>query len=112
MSVVSGIMIMADLGEDSEIVVGPPFLFERLNDWIERAGHGRPLRLIDNLAGGNKHPQFYAAAAGINRFAWHEDAFAAFALSLAWEFPENLVIVIQPENGPTRVYRPLDYQGD
>ena len=53
---------------------------------------------------GPKHPQCFVFGAGLN-FA-DEDALAEKILCFDWKYPENMVLVIQPEDGPTRVWRP------
>lgn len=37
-----------------------------------------------------------------------EDAFAEAFLALPWTDPENVVLIMQPEDGPTKVYQPKD----
>lgn len=44
---------------------------------------------------------------GVAGYNWFdEDEFAAFVLSVDWNWPENVVLTIQPEEGETRVWRP------
>lgn len=105
MSVVSGITIIASCAEDcADEDDDVPILFERLNDWIEERFYCRPLKAAQESFNGTKRPQLFCAGAGMNAFP--EDEFAAFAVSLPWEYPKNVVLVVQPEDGPTRVFRP------
>lgn len=107
MSVVTGIMVICSVCEDDGEDENHPVLFEKLNDWIESRHKSRPLKLVEDHFGGNKHPQCYSAGAGMNHF--DADAFAEFFLSLAWESPENAMLIMQPESGATRVFRPKGY---
>lgn len=103
MSVVSGITIICSVVEDEESIIDVPVLFTRCNDWMEHRGRGRPLEAVHHIYGGGKDPQCFVAGAGLNMFP--EDEFAEFFQSLPWECPENALLIIQPEEGPTRVWR-------
>ena len=104
MSIVSGVVLCTSCCEldflDGD--VGPLL---QINEWLAAQDLG-PLVRVEGLAGGNKHPQMFIACAGYNYFYSHEDAFAAFVMSLPWENPENVVLVIEPEEGATRLWRP------
>jgi hypothetical protein len=54
---------------------------------------------------GKRFPNHLAFAIGISHL--DEDAFAAYLMARKWERPENVVLIIQPEHGPTRVWRPV-----
>jgi hypothetical protein len=108
MSRVSGVTLICSLCEGVEEDEGASII--RMLD--EAAGHScfTPLvghcfftQLTDHY-GGNKHPQIMALGAGINGF--DEDLFATKVMAHPWEYPENVVLVIQPEDGPTRTWRP------
>jgi hypothetical protein len=103
MSVVTGIMLLLGAGDWD----GEPLA--EVQAWL--AGKGFRLRDTSEGAGGNKHPQFEAWAAGINYFL-RVDEFAAFTMSRPWSAPENVVLVIQPEDGASRVFRGGDYEVD
>lgn len=105
MSVVTGVMVFCTCGEDSTCDSDWPVQFELLNTWLRQQGCYGELVAVDTArTGGTKNPQFNAAAAGFNYFA--ADDFAAVFLSLQWDFPENALLVMQPEDGPTIVVRP------
>lgn len=36
--------------------------------------------------------------------------FAQFVMSRDWHFPENVVLIMQPEEGGTKVFRPKGYR--
>ncbi len=108
MSVVSGIVLCASVCEENGTAgeFGMPLLFQQIDSWLQtRMSHWR-LTMIEGHFRGGKHPQMYVAGAGLNYFP--EDEFADFVLSLPWERPENLVLLIQPEDGATRVFRMPD----
>lgn len=98
MSVVTGVMLLVGaLDWDGESL-------SKVQSWLAERGRGQ-LSDCSDASGGNKHPQFEAWAAGINYFL-DVDEFAAFAMSLPWRAPENTVLILHPETGPTQVLRP------
>lgn len=103
MSVVSGVVLCTSCCEDEVSEDGPAILFERINEWLASKGPFKINRVEDNFGGG-KHPQMFVAGGGFNYFP--EDEFAEFAMSLPWSNPENVVLIIEPEDGRTRVFRP------
>ena len=103
MSIVSGVVLCTSCVEfQSGDEDSPVVLFEEINKWL--GSRGRLTRVEDSF-GGSKHPQMYVAGGGFNYFP--EDEFAAFVMALPWEEPENVVLIIEPENGATRVFRPV-----
>ena len=109
MSVVSGIVLCCSCCEEfgSKGEDGPPLLFEQINAWMadRRPYWSMTLGLEEQFVGG-KHPQMFVAGAGLNHFP--EDEFSDFVLSLPWQCPDNIVLIIQPEDGPTHVVRPSE----
>ena len=103
MSVVSGVVLCASCAEDETIEDGPCALFEKINDWLAEKGSFK-LNQVETNFGGRKHPQMFVAGGGFNYLP--EDEFAEFVLSLPWNYPENVVLVIGPDQGATRVFRP------
>lgn len=97
MSVVSGVTFLCTLGETDVVEV-----LEALAS--ETTGYPVQFTEVQAHYGGNKHPQQTICGAGLNYF--DEDAFAARVLAYPWVYPENVVLVIQPEDGPTRVWQP------
>lgn len=93
MSVVTGVALIVSLGQEDCV--------SQAQTWLGERNRGR-MREVADSAGGGKHPQFEIWAAGINNFH-DEDEFARFVLSLPWPEPENVVLVLQPEEGSTRV---------
>jgi hypothetical protein len=98
MSVVTGIMLILGAGD-----WGAEPLRE-VQEWIAENYHDQQLKDVSDHAGGGKHPQFEAWAAGINYF--DEDAFIEYAMSREWLHPEAMVLIVQPEDGTSRVFRP------
>lgn len=72
-----------------------------INEWLAERDFG-PLVNVAAHSGGTKHPQCCTFHCGYNHF--YESEFTAVALSMLWQDPENFVLVIQPEEGPTRVF--------
>src|SRR5215467_8254370 len=105
---VSGVTLMtalADEPSDSHRTTDCPDNWGAVNQWLAEHHHGS-LVMLDEHYGGNKHPQCHVGGGGFNYLS--EDDFAAFVMSLPWERPDNVVLVIQPEEGRTRVFRPGD----
>lgn len=95
MTVVTGIMLI--LGRrDWE---GDPLC--EVQTWLAERCDGQQLRDVTEFAGGSRHPQFEAWCAGINFLV--EDEFTGFVMSRRWRDPENFVLILQPEEGPSRV---------
>ena len=105
MSWVSGVVLVCDDLVDGNGYSEP---LPVLNRWLdENYGKGMPCAHLADVAGhvgGNKHPQCLVLAGGFNYFP--EDEFAAFVLSLPWERPECVTLVVRPEDGPNRVWSP------
>ena len=96
MSVVTGVVVT--LGVLDERCV------QQIQDWLaSNNSHSSLLRQLDQDCGGNKHPQFTLLAGGFNYFAEYD--FVRFMSTLRLEMPENCVVLLQPEEGATRVWR-------
>jgi hypothetical protein len=95
MSVVSGVTLVTFLDETKPV--------EEIKAWIAEHRMGQ-LAQVDDHFGGWKHPQCDVFGGGFNFL--DEDAFADFVLAREWDHPERVVLVIQPEEGATRVFRP------
>ncbi len=110
MSTVSGVVICTHCGETDPGEDGPddPCLWQRIDAWLVEHGH-KPLVRVEDHAVTQKHPQMSIAAGGLN--VLDEDAFSAFVMSLPWRYPENVVLVLEPEEGATRVFRRADESG-
>jgi hypothetical protein len=116
MSRVTGVMILCSLmDEDADGPIG------EIKAWLAATDYGEAYSLnqIDDHAGGHKHPQFAAFAGGFNFFDTHaapagdgrqgSEIFAEFVMTREWCYPENVVLIIQPEDGETKVWRPARY---
>lgn len=104
MSVVTGIMLVIGASDWDGDAIG------EVQSWLAEHGHG-PLVDCSDTAGGNKHPQFEAWAAGYNYFLDVEE-FIGFAMSRDWRAPENMFLTVHPEDGATRAFRPANYGVD
>jgi hypothetical protein len=56
--------------------------------------------------GGDKHPQNAVHAFGLNYGHLKEEQIVTAFQALPWEAPENAVLVLQPEDGISRIVRP------
>lgn len=98
MSVVTAVTLVCSLmEEDGEAIA-------HVNKWQAERGN-EPLVDVSDHYGGRKHPQCMTLGAG-----WHHhfdvDEFAAFVTAQPWINPENVVLILQPEEGATRIWRP------
>lgn len=108
MSVVSSVLLQIhcaenEFTENERIPDYVPPGIQRINDWLDERGKMSLVQLDEQMCCG-KHPQTLVFGGGYNHFP--EDDFAEFILSLHWDNPENVVLIINPEEGPTRVWRP------
>lgn len=100
MSTVSGILLQVsciDDREDSE-------LWAKIDAWMaaHEGGPFRPLVDVTDHLVVHKHPQTYVAGGGYNCFP--EVEFADFVMGLPWERSDNVVLLINPEDGPTKIH--------
>ena len=105
MSVVSSVILQMSVCEcafEGELEIRPGLV--ELTAWLEIRGF-QPLAELQERMSGSKHPQTYVFGAGYNHFP--EDEFAGFIMGMKWGYPENVVLVIQPEDGRTRIWRPV-----
>lgn len=98
MSIVTGIILSTSCDEDMSAPESP---WNLVNAWLVERNYGE-LKAVDDQFGGEKHPQITVAGGGYNQFP--EEEFAKFVLSLDWATPENVVLVVQPEDGPPKVH--------
>ena len=95
MSHVSGVTLQISCAEDgNNDAHATVCLVDQINAWLKERDF-MPLVSVEDRYGGSKHPQVYIYGAGFNGF--DEDDFAAYVLSLPWNVPESLVLLIQPE---------------
>ena len=108
MSVVTGIVLCASCGEPEfpELAngdAGDPIWLVAVNGWLAEKSKIWRLDLVEDDFGGGKHPQMRVAGGGFNYFP--EDEFLEFIKNHPWETPDNVVLIMQPEDGPTRVWQ-------
>ena len=106
MSMVSGITLQISCAEDYiEQKEGKDVIpiIEQINKWLF-ARHFQPLASVEDHYSGSKMPQVLVYGAGYNYFP--EDEFAEYIQKLIWRLPENVVLLINPEDGATKVIRP------
>lgn len=105
MSVVSGVTLQTGLEDYIERDGGPDLvpLIEEINAWLKEKGCA-PLVSVEAAYGGSKHPQVRVYGCGFNYFP--KDEFVKFVMGIEWQQPESVVLLINPEEGATRVFRP------
>lgn len=79
---------------------------QKIQEWLKKRDF-MPLAHLSRYYGGTKHPQHRTLGAGYNYFSCEED-FIKFIMNIEWDNPENTILIMQPEEGPTEVYTPLD----
>ena len=103
MSVVTGVLLLTSVGDEDNAET-----FSRKTADLDEAY--QPLR--GDVSGSlrtRKHPQFCVYGGGINYFSEkHRDQLIAMFREFPWEWPENAVLILQPEEGDTVVVRPTD----
>jgi hypothetical protein len=104
MSVVTGLVLVCSVGEQLNWAENQPGNIPSVNQWLSSRNFDGLEELADAAATGNKHPQLLLYAAGYNHFP--EDEFIEFFRRLQWESPQRAVLLLQPEDGATRVVRP------
>ena len=98
MSVVTGVMLICSLVDEEAVGL--------VQLWLAEHFEGLQLKEVSGGAGGGKSPQFEAWAGGFNYMVRVEDQFVDYVLSTGWYLPENVVLILQPEEGITRIFRP------
>ncbi|MBR2117248.1 MAG: hypothetical protein IJ935_00975 [Afipia sp.] len=77
-----------------------------LNSWLKHRGFGELVDVAQH-SGGTKHPEMCMFCCGYNDFP--ENHFAEIAMSMNWMDPESVVLIMQPDEGSTRVIRPCEF---
>lgn len=96
MSWVTGITIHCR--HEDEVVI-------EIQNWIASKGFSR-LNNVDRYYNGSKHPQIDLYGGGYNYFPNEEFLEFVKTLENYWNNPENVVVIINPEEGGCEVYRP------
>jgi len=115
MSYVDSVLLCISCAEDSieaetsglELDTYP--LVGQINAWLAEREF-RPLVDITDHMGGTKHSQMCVFGAAFNYFA-PRDEFGAMVISLPWEYPGEVVLLINPEEGATKIVRPKSGAG-
>jgi hypothetical protein len=111
MSIVTGLTLICSLS-DGEVYGDAPTPTPNilaLNRWLTERNFAA-LKDVSEHSGGSKHPQCCTFHCGYNYFPSEE--FAAVVLALDWNEPENLVLIMQPEEGASVVVRLVGYWSD
>lgn len=113
MSKVTGIALIArspiivDFVDDQALIVSDPIA--EIQQWLSERHQGTNLVEVADHAGGSKHPQCECWLAGVNYLA--EDEFGKFVVLRRWNMRESVVLMLQPEEGDTRLLRPAFLEG-
>ena len=103
MSVLTGVMLICSLADGDDDP--DSFAMADIQRWLAEQFEGLQLRDVSRHAGGGKSPQFASYCGGFNYMRDHEQAFAEFVTTRMWCHPEEMVLVLRPENGPCEVFR-------
>jgi len=101
MSVITGIMLICSLGD------GPAL--DSITSWFKDSPLNEDGCELEDLEKGiftwkSHHPQFHAVGGGYNYMnADLRDELISRVKNADWELPENVVLVIQPEEGSSTV---------
>lgn len=110
MSLVTGLVLVCgvtDGGDVMDSIEIPGKNIRAINSWLkERRFY--PLVDVSEHSGGSKHPECCVFCCGYNYFP--VDEFSALFRSMAWDLPEICVLLLKPEEGETRVLRPIEAQ--
>lgn len=98
MSFVTGIMLLLGASDWDE----PPIA--EVQQWLSDRGWPQ-LKDVSGEGAGSKHPQFEAWCAGFNYFR-DKDEFIEFVRSRQWLEPDEVILIINPENDPMSIHRP------
>ena len=79
-----------------------PDCIEKIQKWLWEHDFGN-LEEVALGYGGSKHPQIELHGAGYNYFS-AEDEFVEFVMTQQWDSPENVVLILNPEEGGCKVY--------
>jgi len=98
---VSGVTLCTSCVEEDDDE-GNSVTWTQVNAWLTEHDFA-PLARVEDRAAGTKAMQQCVGIGGYNGF--YADDFAAFVRSVDWNAPERVVLVIQPEEGETQVWR-------
>lgn len=97
MSVVTGVTLHFEENYNTSVLT-------QINRWLATHNFG-PLVPVERYFGGNKHPQINLCGAGYNYFTCEEEFIHFITKEIHWDHEENMVLIINPEEGPAKVYR-------
>ncbi len=100
MSVVTSVILQMSCAEDG-FVGDDTSRLDKINAFLASSKHP-PLTDLTPHMGGNRHPQTYVFGGGYNHF--FERKFSEFIMRFDWKRRANVVLVMNPEAGPTRVW--------
>lgn len=103
MSAVTNVVLCTSVveapGDSSKL--GPNW--DRVQAWLVERMFDR-LSIIEEAMASTKAAEMLVGAKVYNHFPYEE--FITFVRALPWEEPSNVVLVVQPQEGETLVFRP------
>jgi len=102
MSYVSGVVLTVHVCEEAD-EDAPLSQITAINAWLDEQGKGVLADLTSHM-GGRKHPQIFVYGGGFNYL--DEEAFVSVVREQSWAHPDNVCLIINPEQGAVQVYRP------
>ena len=97
MSVVTGTVLITSVSDELSA--------REVRQWLRGQDRG-DFKPVEDYFGGPKHPQIIVMGIGLNYFSDIEKEFVEFVLSRLWQYPEDVVLILSPEQRSTKVYRP------
>ena len=97
MSVVTGAVLITSVSDELSA--------REIRQWLRGQDRG-DFRPVEDYFGGPKHPQMIVLGIGLNYFSDIEKEFIEFVLSRPWQYPEDVVLILSPEQRVTQIYRP------
>jgi len=104
MTLITTVILVCDACEALSLDGGEAGPLLSLQAWLREHCDGQALTLLG--AEGPSAPSANIWASDFSRMGVDAIALADYAMSLVWNFPESVVLMIQPEEGDTRTFRP------
>lgn len=105
MSVVTSIILSVSASENGfDFDENETYQIDKINAFLRHRGKTDLHFLTPHMHNG-KHPQTLTFGGGYNFFP--EDDFLNFVSVMEWQSPENVILIIQPDQGRTLVWRPV-----
>jgi hypothetical protein len=97
MSTVTGVVLCTSVSEEDDPLRE---ILAMLADWNQKW----TLQPVEDHFGGDKHPQMMVLGGGFNHFEGHWERLVAAVVTARWRNPENVLLILQPEDSGTSVF--------